>query len=293
MPAAAVLPKLLSTIVRSLTSTVPSPVNSPWLHAMPVRPKLVSTIVRSFDVHRAVAVGVAWQGCHQRNLSQRVKLRDIPGVTGGQFADDLGELTGEADARPIEQLEGVAQQAGRIDSLRSAQPQVAAERDGDARGKGNGRAPRVAVKLEQERHLHTRRPSLDAHPANDVNGEAVIADGQTGGARVQVQPLDRAVGKDGVGGGGRAEDSPLYPAEIGPRQVSAGQGGVRKDCAGQVLARKVPACQVVAGQVDALQIVVLVAGGAIDLAAETGSVSTNEAPSIVASAMVALLMLTQ
>ena len=45
--ATTVWPKLLSTIVRSLMSTVPSPVNSPWLHVAPVWPKWLSTIVRS------------------------------------------------------------------------------------------------------------------------------------------------------------------------------------------------------------------------------------------------------
>ena len=42
-----VWPKFASTIVRSLMSTVPSPVNSPWLQVIPVLPKLLSTIVRS------------------------------------------------------------------------------------------------------------------------------------------------------------------------------------------------------------------------------------------------------
>ena len=40
-------------------STVPSPVNSPWLHAIAVLPKFVSTMRQVVDVHPAVAVGVA------------------------------------------------------------------------------------------------------------------------------------------------------------------------------------------------------------------------------------------
>ena len=43
------LPKLLSRIVRSLTSTLPSPLRSPWLQVIPVVwPKCHSTTVKLF-----------------------------------------------------------------------------------------------------------------------------------------------------------------------------------------------------------------------------------------------------
>ena len=43
----AVWPKFDRTIVKSLMSTVPSPVNSPWDQAAPIRPKLDRTMVKS------------------------------------------------------------------------------------------------------------------------------------------------------------------------------------------------------------------------------------------------------
>ena len=54
---------------------------------------------------------------------------------------------------------------------------------------------------------------------------AIIADEKGRVVRVQVQPLDRAVWKYGIGGGGRAENKPLCPTQISPRQVGVGQVG--------------------------------------------------------------------